>query len=459
MRKAIEGKTLYIISIVSAVIVFVVIILCTIFIKDIFQIKTSINGVDCSFLNIPGTSSKLEKTMNNAEITLLFAEDKKYTCLGAHFKIKISDISSIMNAMSEQKENDVKTYNIQNLYTADEKVVKDYLSSLSVFNEKNVREPENASLKWDDKSKSFYIKPEVYGNKVSLDEAVKYMMTALSNGQTVIDFRNITDINPKILSTDKKLIEQKDSINKTLKTSIKYNLHDGSTYKLDANKMKDWLKQDDEGNYSLDIEGNVPDFVNKLAEKAEYQLASTKFKATGIGMISVAYGRRTYATVDEEAEISRIKEILANPQEVTLDVTYNPIKDYSNLSTYVELDISRQRVWMYVNGRCIVNTPVVTGSVNQGYSTPVGIYYLTYKSMHETLEGYNSDGSKYSSPVTFWMPFNGGIGFHDASWRSNFGGNIYMTNGSHGCVNMPYGAASTLYANINTSIPIIVYAS
>ena len=152
MRKAIQGKTLYIISIVSAVIVFVVIILCTIFIKDIFQIKTSINGVDCSFLNIPGTSSKLEKTMNNAEITLLFAEDKKYTCLGAHFKIKISDISSIMNAMSEQKENDVKTYNIQNLYTADEKVVKEYLSSLSVFNEKNVREPENASLT----SPSFY---------------------------------------------------------------------------------------------------------------------------------------------------------------------------------------------------------------------------------------------------------------------------------------------------------------
>ena len=114
---------------------------------------------------------------------------------------------------------------------------------------------------------------------------------------------------------------------------------------------------------------------------------------------------------------------------------------------------------MYVNGRCIVNTPVVTGSVNQGYSTPVGIYYLTYKSMHETLEGYNSDGSKYSSPVTFWMPFNGGIGFHDASWRSNFGGNIYMTNGSHGCVNLPYSAAQTLYNNINTSIPIILYAS
>ena len=458
MKEAIKGKTLYIISIISAILVFVIIILCSIFIKDIFQVKTSINGVDCSFLNIPGTTSKLEKAMNSSEITLIFSDNKTYTCLGAHFKIKISDFSAIMNAMNEQKKNDVKTYNIQNLYSADEQVIKEYLSSLAVFNEKNMVEPKNASLKWDKKEKIYKIEPEVYGNKISLDKATQYMKNALANGQIIIDFRNITDIYPKILSTDKNLIEQRDSINKTLKTNIKYKLHDNSTYELNADIIRKWIKRDKDGNYSLDIESNVPKFVNELANKAEYQLTSTKFNATGIGMISVAYGRKTYATVDEDAEISRIKEILASPQEVTLDVTYNPIKDYSNLSTYVELDISRQRVWMYVNGRCIVNTPVVTGNVSQGYSTPVGIYYLTYKSMNETLEGYNSDGSKYSSPVTYWMPFNGGIGFHDASWRSNFGGNIYMTNGSHGCVNMPYGAASTLYANINTSIPIIVYA-
>ena len=103
---------------------------------------------------------------------------------------------------------------------------------------------------------------------------------------------------------------------------------------------------------------------------------------------------------------------------------------------------------MYINGECILNTPCVTGNVSGGYSTPVGIYYLTYKTTDTTLEGYNRDGSKYSSPVKYWMPFNGGIGFHDATWRSNFGGNIYMTNGSHGCVNLPFAAARTMYNNI-----------
>ena len=66
-------------------------------------------------------------------------------------------------------------------------------------------------------------------------------------------------------------------------------------------------------------------------------------------------------------------------------------------------------------------------------------------------------GEGYASPVKFWMPFNGGIGFHDASWRNTFGGTIYKKNGSHGCVNMPYEAAKTLYENVYKGMPVICY--
>lgn len=57
-------------------------------------------------------------------------------------------------------------------------------------------------------------------------------------------------------------------------------------------------------------------------------------------------------------------------------------------------------------------------------------------------------GDGYKSWVNFFIPFNGGIGFHDASWRSTFGGNIYLYSGSHGCINMPYSAAKKLYENV-----------
>ena len=65
----------------------------------------------------------------------------------------------------------------------------------------------------------------------------------------------------------------------------------------------------------------------------------------------------------------------------------------------------------------------------------------------------------YQSHVDYWMPFNGGIGPHDASWRDTFGGDIYINSGSHGCINLPLEAAEKIYGIINNEMPIIVYKS
>ncbi|MFR2213749.1 MAG: L,D-transpeptidase family protein [Ruminococcus sp.] len=55
------------------------------------------------------------------------------------------------------------------------------------------------------------------------------------------------------------------------------------------------------------------------------------------------------------------------------------------------------------------------------------------------------------------MPFNGGIGFHDATWQAYFGGDRYTYAGSHGCINMPLDAAATLYSIIDTNVPIVCF--
>lgn len=458
MLKNKSSKMLQIVIFICTVLIVIFAILATMYSTKAFQYKTYINGIECSFLNIESAVDKLERKMNSAKLTLIFADNKQYTCLGTYFEIKVNNKEELENTLFKQKEEDTntqKTYNITELYSINEQKVKEYLSSLGVF-KMEMNEPQNAYLEFDGKN-SVIIKPEKYGNKLNLEDAYNFMISELKKGETTIDFRKITDIEPNIKASDKELISQRDYINSILKTTITYKLHDGNTYKLDANTMKDWIYRDDEGNYSMDLDKNITEFVNNLNKKASYLITSTKFNATGKGEISISFGRKTYATVNKDKEIERIKEQLKKGESAEFEVTYNPLPDYKNIKTYVELDLSRQRVWMYVNGKCILNTPCVTGNVAGGYATPRGIYYLTYKTTNTTLEGYNSDGSKYSSPVTFWMPFNGGIGFHDASWRSYFGGNIYMTNGSHGCVNLPYSAAKTLYNNINTSVPIILY--
>ena len=107
-------------------------------------------------------------------------------------------------------------------------------------------------------------------------------------------------------------------------------------------------------------------------------------------------------------------------------------------------------MWFYKNGQQIAATPVVTGT-EYAYDTPRGEYELYYKSTNVTLKGAN-----YESHVNFWMPFNGDIGIHDASWRSSYGGDIYEYSGSHGCINTPYAQAEAIYDNIEAGTKIIV---
>ena len=125
------------------------------------------------------------------------------------------------------------------------------------------------------------------------------------------------------------------------------------------------------------------------------------------------------------------------------------------------LDISDQTLYFYKSGILILRSRVVTG--NRGnHDTPKGYYVMTpsQKTMNQTLRGTNDDGTTYARKVSYWIPFipERGIGFHDASWRNdaNFNLNTYLTNGSHGCVNMPTTSARMLYMNLTDKTLVIV---
>ena len=124
-------------------------------------------------------------------------------------------------------------------------------------------------------------------------------------------------------------------------------------------------------------------------------------------------------------------------------------------ANHVEVSIAQQRIWYYKDGELLVSSNIVSGQ-RYKHGTPRGRYRLQWKTTDTYLKGRNDDGTKYSSHVNYWMPFNGAIGLHDANWRSSFGGNIYTYNGSHGCVNLPYSTARIIYKNIKVGTLVIV---
>ena len=135
MTKKQKGKVLNIVVLICMVIIFLIFILTIMFMRDTFHYSTSINGIDCSFLNINDAMKKLEKTMNSTQITFLFADNKEYTCLGAYFNFEVNSANPLLGILSTQKDTDEnkKEYNLTDLYKVDEDVAKEYLGSLSVF--------------------------------------------------------------------------------------------------------------------------------------------------------------------------------------------------------------------------------------------------------------------------------------------------------------------------------------
>lgn len=151
-----------------------------------------------------------------------------------------------------------------------------------------------------------------------------------------------------------------------------------------------------------------------------------------------------------EHQITAVWKQTANSHETANDVG----------NTWAEVDIANQKMYLVVDGVLVLDSPVVTGmQAAKGRRTPTGMYQISFKTTNRDLVGYNSDGTEaYRSHVNYWMPFNKNIGFHDATWRPRFGGEIYVNSGSHGCVNMPLAKAKELYKYVYKGMPVIVYA-
>ncbi|MDF2612062.1 MAG: hypothetical protein K0R92_3536, partial [Lachnospiraceae bacterium] len=223
---------------------------------------------------------------------------------------------------------------------------------------------------------------------------------------------------------------------------------------LDKNIINQWLSVDENLDVVID-ENLVKEYVQGLGKKYDTVGVARKIKTSTNKMVEVKggfYGWKINRDAEAKALIDNIKlgEVLEKEPIYTQKALSRDENDIGN--TYVEINITRQHLWFYKDGKLMTQGAIVTGTPNKRNSTKVGVYMLNYKEKGTTLIGHN-----YETEVTYWMPFNGNIGIHDASWRYSFGSDIYKRNGSHGCVNVPLYLAKRIFDNIEDGTPIICY--
>ena len=232
----------------------------------------------------------------------------------------------------------------------------------------------------------------------------------------------------------------------------------GSRETLSAKTLAGWLVKTDGHALAPDSEA-VSVYAASLAEKYDTKGKPRTFLTSYGEEITLKMGNYGWA-LDQAALVEQILSMLLSDWETnTATVTAEwsqrgAVREETTDigKTYVEVDLSGQKVWLYKDGQLLVSTDCVTGTRGTEYATPGGVYRLYGKESPSILVGED-----YRTPVDFWMPFNGGIGLHDATWRSAFGGDIYLTNGSHGCVNLPYDAARQIYETISVGDPVVCY--
>ncbi|MBQ8592319.1 MAG: L,D-transpeptidase family protein [Lachnospiraceae bacterium] len=229
----------------------------------------------------------------------------------------------------------------------------------------------------------------------------------------------------------------------------------------DESMIRDTAYEYTEADFLWDANGNVQvdenaieEYIKTLAEEYD-TLGKHTFQTTRGDIVTIEGG--TYGNqLNQQAEIAYLKEACLQITPQTREPEYankalhqgkNDIGD-----TYIEIDMGQQMMYFYKDGKQMIETPVVTGNTGRRMGTPARVCYVYAKQKNRVLRGPG-----YASRVTYWMPVNGNIGIHDASWRSEFGGEIYKTNGSHGCINTPIEAMTKLYENVEIGIPVIMF--
>ncbi len=430
----------------------------SIYFTNHFFFNTRINGVDVSLKGHDQVDELIRDYSKNYKLQLIERKGQVEEILGQDIGFKYNEENSIYKIY--ERKNPLKwisslfkdhDYYLEDLFIYNKVDLENRIKELSCLN-KNIQEPRSATFFYSEGS--YKIVKEVYGNKVNknlLREAVKY---SLLHGERKLDLEEkLCYENPKYTSTSNKAIKTRDLLNKYVSTKITYILANEKEV-LDGNIISKWLIVDENLQVTLN-EIELMKYVKSLSEKYDTMGTKRKFKTSlgkevevdgGIYGWKINYG-------DETKAILKSIELGETVEREPIYFQKAARKGKNDIGhTYVEINITRQRLWFYKDGRIIAQGSVVTGNPNRGNGTVVGTYMLNYKQKDTTLRGVD-----YEAKVSYWMPFYGNIGIHDASWRHSFGGNIYKSNGSHGCVNVPTNLAKTIFENIEEGTPIVCY--
>lgn len=377
-------------------------------------------------------------------------------------------LNSIENCMRQQNLSlllslmDGNTFEVEVPFEFDETVFHTSVSAQNLAEERVA----STDAYMDFNGTEYFIEPETYGNEIDdadlqvmvkdyVDNLIEELDPQKSPVTTAqIDIPESFYFLPAVTQDDSEMNRTMNIYNSFCKAKITLDFGEDAKEVTDWSDIQNWLIIDGD-EVTLDEEP-IYNYMYELSAKYDTLYYPHDFTTTSGEVIHFESSDHGYR-MDEDATATQFIQDIYSNAEVEREPVYE-VKGYKRngrddfAGCYVEVNLTEQHLWFYMDGKLVVETDIVSGLPKDERETATGIFAIPYKKSPEVLKG-----DTWEEEVTYWMPFYDGQGLHDAPWRSSFGGNIYKTSGSHGCVNLPYDAAKKIYDSMEERVPIILY--
>ncbi len=428
-----------------------------------FYEGTSINGKDVSFKTVDEVKQMIVDGIAEYELRIdeKDGKDEKLTAeeLGWHYV----DDHKVDTLMEDQDtwhwfshRIDPLEYNLAAGTDYDREMAKEAISKLKCFTSKDIKAPKDAYL-GEQKDGFYAVVPEEEGNELDPEKAEETILKALDEAAESVSLEEPDCyLHPKIFSDNENLCRRRDEWNRLLNIYLAYDFGENGEL-INGEFLKPYITDDGE-HVTLSMDW-VEDEVRRWAGKYDTFGLETSFTTHDGSVVTVPEGGDYGWCLDREETAKELREHLENAERGD----FVPVWLYKGMGwsnngltgTYVEVSISEQHLWCYKDGELVQDADVVTGAPTPERETIRGIFAIDAKKSPAVLGRMDVQG--YSSPVSYWCPFNGGQGLHDAPWRGAFGGSIYTSNGSHGCVNVPPDKMQVIYDTVEIGTAVVVY--
>lgn len=458
--KNIRTKIIILASVGLCLVILLLYFLLSIFYNYHFYSNTMINGVNASNKTVRQVEDAINAQAKGYHLTIEGRNNAYEEINGSDIDLYAVFDGSLKEIMLAQNGFAWPIYlvkaqelEINTMLKYDEVSLKKHFNELLYFDKENIITPVNAYIS-EYRENGYEIVPEDLGSKVKKDKLYEVLKESISDLEPSLSIeKSGLYEEPKITSQNPKLLKALDEMKKIAESKIIYEFGE-STEVVDGKRISEWISIDKDYNVHLD-QDSVKVFVDYIGKNYNSFGRVRTFQTTYGDVLKINGGDYGW-WLNRGQEVAELTElILAGKQEVKEPAYFQTAQEYGKDDigdTYVEVNLTAQHLFFYKEGKLILESDFVSGNLSRKYGTPTGTYPIQYKENDATL-----NGEDYSTPVKYWMPFNGNIGFHDAPWRKEFGKDLYLKNGSHGCINMPPTKAKKMFGNIKRGVAVVVY--